>query len=78
MMPDTHKRVVSAPQAVLDMLREHQGTSAARWLRWPLRFGLLLSSDPFAATARRLRWLGLDMGRSFACSLSEESGCAPD
>jgi len=55
-----------------DLLREHLGAKAAPWLRWPLRFGLLLSSDSFAATARRLRWLALDLGRSFACEYSED------
>ncbi|KAK9828436.1 hypothetical protein WJX81_008096 [Elliptochloris bilobata] len=63
-------------QAISKILREAQGLSAAPWLRWPLRFGLLLSGDPFTATARRLRLLGLDMGRGFACSFSEEPGQA--
>jgi len=64
-------------QELRRILHEHVGGSAAPWLRWLLRFGLLFSGDAYATTARRLRWLAADLGRGFACELSREPECVP-
>ncbi len=69
--------LLCAAQELRRILHEHVGGSAAPWLRWLLRFGLLFSGDAYATTARRLRWLAADLGRGFACELSQEPECVP-